>query len=296
MHVFLSYSHEDAQFVDRLARDLMHNKARVWIDRWQLSVGDSLIERIEKAVEDAYAVIIVLSRAATRSKWCRTELSSALLKELEQKRVFVLPVVIDRCKVPLFLRGKLYADFREDYDTGISNLLRALAPYISTSRDRAKIKGLHNDWGCFHVDTNDRVSLQIMSVIHSQRDAFSIYTEFTVLLNSVAGDLFRRFEQAGLTASATKQVVAFICRLRDRPELNVSLGGGLPSFKEFGVADANSGATYDLRIMSMLLGRDPGAPVFLDFAEVLGQVHESLESRTSHLQEDEQRVRDLIPR
>ena len=44
MPVFISYSHSDADFVDRLAAQLVLNKARVWIDRRELTVGDSILD------------------------------------------------------------------------------------------------------------------------------------------------------------------------------------------------------------------------------------------------------------
>jgi hypothetical protein len=39
MPVFICYSHENKDFVDRLAANLIKNKTRVWLDRWELQVG-----------------------------------------------------------------------------------------------------------------------------------------------------------------------------------------------------------------------------------------------------------------
>ena len=38
-------------FVDRLGVALFKAKTRVWIDRWELRVGDSLIRRIEEEID-----------------------------------------------------------------------------------------------------------------------------------------------------------------------------------------------------------------------------------------------------
>ena len=46
-----------------------------------------------------------------RSSWVEKELNAALAIELERKDVFVLPLVIDDCDIPVFLKDKLYADF-----------------------------------------------------------------------------------------------------------------------------------------------------------------------------------------
>jgi len=43
MTVFISYSHVDAEVVNRLAAHMVKRHAQVWIDKWELNVGDSII-------------------------------------------------------------------------------------------------------------------------------------------------------------------------------------------------------------------------------------------------------------
>jgi hypothetical protein len=61
--VFISYSHSDRDFAEKLALQLVKERAPVWIDRWELNVGDSLIQRIQDAVAGASALLLVLSKA-----------------------------------------------------------------------------------------------------------------------------------------------------------------------------------------------------------------------------------------
>ena len=42
MPVFISHSHQDKDFVDKLAGQLVMNKAYVWLDRWEIKVGEVL--------------------------------------------------------------------------------------------------------------------------------------------------------------------------------------------------------------------------------------------------------------
>ena len=42
MPIFISYSRKDSRFVDKLAVNLIKNRHHVWMDRWELKVGDSL--------------------------------------------------------------------------------------------------------------------------------------------------------------------------------------------------------------------------------------------------------------
>jgi hypothetical protein len=111
--IFLSYSHEDANFVDWLATKLIRAKHHIWIDRWELKVGDSLTARIQESLTESSAILVILSRHSVESEWCKRELTAGLVRELEEKNTLVLPCIVDDCKIPLFLRDKLYADFRK---------------------------------------------------------------------------------------------------------------------------------------------------------------------------------------
>lgn len=131
MSIVISYAHEDSAFVDVLAANLFKNRVPVWVDRWELKVGDSILRKIESAIQEADALLVVLSKAAVESEWCKKELTAGLVRELEAKSVFVLPVVVDDCDIPLFLKDKLYADFRKDKDKALHDVLEATAKFTS---------------------------------------------------------------------------------------------------------------------------------------------------------------------
>jgi hypothetical protein len=126
--VFLSHSSEDKSFVDRLAFDLERINVGVWYDKWELRVGDSIIDRIEQGIESHDFLIIVLSPASVKSHWVKRELNMALMRELSEKKVVVLPILLEECKLPGFISDKKYADFRESYENGLEQLLIALSP------------------------------------------------------------------------------------------------------------------------------------------------------------------------
>ena len=66
MPVFISYSHQDKRFVDRLAAQLVRQKVNVWLDRWELKVGDSLISKVQDAIVGASALLVILSESARK--------------------------------------------------------------------------------------------------------------------------------------------------------------------------------------------------------------------------------------
>jgi hypothetical protein len=110
--IFISYSHADEAFVHKLAAHLVRHNANVWIDSWELNVGDSLIQRIQQAIQESSALLIVLSKASAESDWCKKELNAGLMRELDERRVLALPVLVENCGIPMFLRERMYADLR----------------------------------------------------------------------------------------------------------------------------------------------------------------------------------------
>ena len=147
MPIFISYSHQDKDFVDKLAANLVKHKARVWIDSWELNVGDSIIEKVQEAIQESSALIVVISKASMESEWCKKELSSGFLRELEEKRVVVLPLLLEDCVMPVFLREKMFADFRHDFDDGFKKTLEAISRITSDTQGRLiEQPNFYTDW------------------------------------------------------------------------------------------------------------------------------------------------------
>jgi hypothetical protein len=135
--IFLSHNHNDKPFVRRLADSLRAQGVRVWVDEAEIGVGDSLIEKIENAIDDMEYVGVVLSPESVDSQWVKREVRQALTDEIANRRVKVLPILFNNCKIPGFLRDKLYADFRPgaDFDVGVQALVRRV---LSTDPDAAE--------------------------------------------------------------------------------------------------------------------------------------------------------------
>jgi hypothetical protein len=108
MSVFIIYNHKDSEFVEKLSRSLISHNVKVWKDEWQISVGDSFITKIQDGLEGASYICVVFSNNSLQSEWVKREINAGLLKEIEDKKITILPVVIDDCKIPLLLRDKLY--------------------------------------------------------------------------------------------------------------------------------------------------------------------------------------------
>jgi hypothetical protein len=139
--LFISYSHSDKQFAEKLAQDLKAYGIKVWIDEAEIKIGDSLIRKIREGIDRTEYFGVILSKASVQSEWVQTELDVAMNQQIEGKKVKVLPFLVEDCKLPGFLRGKLYADFRDDrnYSLNISKILQRL---IVEDEVKIKIEGL----------------------------------------------------------------------------------------------------------------------------------------------------------
>jgi hypothetical protein len=131
--IFISYSSKDRRFVERLATDLRNKGLYVWFDQWELKVGDSLVEKINAGLKSQDYLVVVLSKSSVSSQWVMQELIAGLIKELNEKRTIVLPVLIEDCDIPALLRDKIYADFRHDYHSGLNKLLGAFPGRLFSS-------------------------------------------------------------------------------------------------------------------------------------------------------------------
>lgn len=129
--LFLSHSHSDKEFCKRLADDLVKRGVRVWIDEAEMQVGDSLIEKISKAINEMEFVAVVLSRRSVASHWVRKEVDIAMTQEIKGRRVKVLPILLEECEIPSFLSDKIYADFRNpvNYDSALEKVVKRLTAH-----------------------------------------------------------------------------------------------------------------------------------------------------------------------
>jgi len=83
--IFISHASADDSFVAELRRELEAHHLPVWVDSRNLRGGDKLAPEIEKAIEEAPKVIVVLSPQTVNSPWVRREIKQALA--VEQRRL-----------------------------------------------------------------------------------------------------------------------------------------------------------------------------------------------------------------
>ncbi|MEW5987692.1 MAG: toll/interleukin-1 receptor domain-containing protein [Chloroflexota bacterium] len=179
MSVFISYNHNDSDFAERLALELSRRDIKVWKDSWRIGVGDSLIRKVQDGLEDAHFFCVIFSKNSLSSEWVKREITAGLLREIEERKVLILPIVIDDCKLPLLIRDKLYADFRNDFEHGLKELLAVLVPYyrIQGSGRTTTDDHYYIDWGFFTEERDGSLTSEIDIVSFDLEESYSILTQ-----------------------------------------------------------------------------------------------------------------------
>ena len=123
---FLSHSSKDKAFVRQLAADLTRHNVTVWLDEQRIKVGDSIADKVSQGLAESDYFLVALSDNSVQSVWVKKELNQALISEIEEKEVKVLPLLLSECEIPTLIKEKKYADFTQTYKSGLKSLLDVL--------------------------------------------------------------------------------------------------------------------------------------------------------------------------
>jgi hypothetical protein len=287
MPVFISYSHKDSDFATALAAQLVKRNARVWIDQWELHVGDSILDHIQTAIQGASALLVVLSKSSVTSEWCKKEFSSGLLRELEEKRVIVLPVLIEDCEIPLFLRGKLYADFRKDFDQGLQAVLEAIARVSSEALGRHEQPEWHVDWSVDWGMLNEKFSMQITLVEQAKGQPYSVLTEILIVANDAATARYLKFAESEIDWIERFAIISILADGTYDKDLKILLEDQFPKKRQIMMADPRRGSGFLASITCRRLGEDTGRDILLDLAGQLRVIRDAQRQRMREPTPDE---------
>lgn len=99
---FISYSHADKSFAQRLHNDLQAKGVRCWLDEHELLPGDNIIDQIDRGIRLWDKVILICSKEALTSWWVDKEVDIAFEKEEKlwkkhgKKVEALIPIDLDR--------------------------------------------------------------------------------------------------------------------------------------------------------------------------------------------------------
>ena len=119
---FLSYSRADDRFALRLARDLRDRGVAMWVDQLDIRPSEHWDRAIERAVRECRGLVVILSPRSVASDNVADEISYAI-----DSGKSVLPVMIERCTLPLRLTRMQVVDATDNYERALDQCLDELA-------------------------------------------------------------------------------------------------------------------------------------------------------------------------
>lgn len=115
--VFLSYTSDDVEIAHRLAEALERAGIEVWWDKWCISAGDALRQKIDEGIGGCTHFLALLSPRSIKKPWVNQEMDAGLVRKLNDQCRF-LPVrhQLPASELPPLLSGILSPAITTDAD------------------------------------------------------------------------------------------------------------------------------------------------------------------------------------
>ena len=123
-NVFISHRKSDDTQAEKLAAEIRNQGHQVWLDVWDINLGDSIVGKMNEGLTSADYLILCYSSIGVESEWISREWMPTLAKQLEGHNIKILPVVLSGGKPPAILADILYVDLTKDWSTGVTRLLQ----------------------------------------------------------------------------------------------------------------------------------------------------------------------------
>lgn len=147
---FISHSHADKKFAQKLAASLQDYGIRTWLDEVNLIIGESISKQIERGIHESDKVVVILSSESIQSSWIQHEINKALEMENKTNKNILFPITIDDSIFSEHsgpfgsqLRDKYILHFEDwtnstAYKSSLSRLAKSLV--VSSARDTVEDK------------------------------------------------------------------------------------------------------------------------------------------------------------
>lgn len=123
--VFIAYPYRERALAEQVARALTAEGVSVWFDEQQIRPGDEIASALQRGLQSAGAVVLVLGSQAYGDTWARKEAALALS---QGKRI--IPILPQRdAEIPYILRHLSYLDLSDE--AGRSEKLQKLAKTLA---------------------------------------------------------------------------------------------------------------------------------------------------------------------
>ncbi|MCI4668538.1 MAG: toll/interleukin-1 receptor domain-containing protein [Bacteroidia bacterium] len=132
--VFISYAHKDsAELVTALFDGLTAHGLKIWRDKGQIKLGDSITDKITEGLQRSKYGLVILSPGYAKSAWAKGELKALMKMQFADGRKRVLPVWYKFTHDEIVREFPLYADLKalivnnaNDLEEGIGQIVEVV--------------------------------------------------------------------------------------------------------------------------------------------------------------------------
>ncbi len=118
--VFISYSWKDASAAEQV-RNSIPSEFEVWFDKERIRPGEHISSAIQEGLNASDYYLLLISENSNQSAWVQREIATAF--DLSQeKKLSVVPALLQGSDVPLEFKGLLTIDFRTSFADGLKKL------------------------------------------------------------------------------------------------------------------------------------------------------------------------------
>ena len=121
MDAFLSHSSQDIAMAMKARTILSEAGLQPWLDQSDLPFGFLLRDELLAAIRGSRVLVLLWSKAASKSPWVASELLTAF-----HLGRFIVPVTLDKTHLPQFLQNTVYLDPGRRGEAALQNLPRAI--------------------------------------------------------------------------------------------------------------------------------------------------------------------------
>lgn len=133
-HIFISYHYDNGDFADNLRMKLKENGFDVWMSEAALNCGDNWRAEIDQAIEEASALILIMTPDAKASDYVTYEWAFAIGADVK-----VVPILLKKTELHPRLELLHYLDFTNRKARPWDDLIKALK-----EKDAPRPKKVHN--------------------------------------------------------------------------------------------------------------------------------------------------------
>lgn len=141
--VFMSHAHSDNEKCDSYAEALQKRGISLYYDRTTPQVGHDLSEALQREIQGAEALIVMVTPASLSSFWVSEEISMFYSMMARDRSRLLIPVMLESCELPPRLAARWWVDastlpFQKVVDELISALEIDSVPTGSPPRKEAQ--------------------------------------------------------------------------------------------------------------------------------------------------------------